>query len=131
MCGANPLWGAPRIHGELLKLGIAISQAAVSKYMARHRKPPSQTWRAFLSPYVERVIGSIRRECLDHVIIFSEKHLRRVLQEYVRYSHDYRTHLGLAKDCPHPRRIEPPHLGEIRTEPMVGGLHHRYFRDAA
>jgi transposase InsO family protein len=231
MSRANRLWGAPRIHGELLKLGIAISQAAVSKYMVRHRKPPSQTWRAFLrnhakdivsidfftvptvtfqvlfvflvlgnqrreilhfnvtdsptavwtgqqiveafpwdtarrylmrdrdgafgveftrrvtsigirqvlisprspwqSPYVERVIGSIRRECLDHVIVLGEKHLLRVLREYIRYYHGSRTHLGLAKDCPRSRPVEPPHLGEIRVEPMVGGLHHRYFRQAA
>ena len=231
MSRANPLWGAPRIHGELLKLGIAISQAAVSKYMVRHRTPPSQTWRAFLTnhakdivsvdfftvptvtfqvlfvfvvlgnqrrevlhfnvtdsptaawagqqmieafpwdttprylirdrdgifgndfvrrvdsmgieqvaisarspwqnPYVERMIGSIRRECLDHVIVFNEKHLRRVLREYVRYYHGSRTHLGLAKDCPKTRLVEPPHLGVIQAEPMVGGLHHRYFRHAA
>jgi transposase InsO family protein len=227
----NLLWGAPRIHGELLKLGIEISQATVSKYMVRHRKPPSQGWRTFLTnhakdivsvdfftvptatfrvlfvflvlsnerrqivhfnvtdsptafwsgqqivevfpwdttpkymirdrdkkygkefvrrveslnikqvlvatrspwqnPYVERVIGSIRRECLDHVIVFSEQHLRRVLKEYFTYYHVTRTHLGLKKDCPTPRPVESPDLGLIRSEPFVGGLHHRYFRKAA
>ncbi|MDH3216905.1 MAG: integrase core domain-containing protein [Candidatus Krumholzibacteria bacterium] len=201
----NPLWGAPRIHGELLKLGIEVSQATVSKYMVRHRKPPSQTWRTFLknhakdivsvdfftvptvtfrvlfvflvlgnkrrevvhfnvtesptaawtsqqiveafpwdtapryvlrdrdgkygegfvrriesmgieqvltsarspwqNPYVERVIGSIRRECVDHTIVFNERHLRRVLKEYFRYYHESRTHLGLEKDCPKPRLV--------------------------
>ena len=231
MLRANPLWGAPRIHGELLKLGITVSQATVSKYMVRHRKPPSQSWRAFLknhakdivsvdfftiprvsfrvlfvflvlsnerrrivhfnvtesptavwtgqqivnafpwdtapryllrdrdgkfgeafihraesmgieqvltsarspwqSPYVERIIGSIRRECLDHTIIFNERHLRRVLRMYFRYYHESRTHLGLEKDCPMPRPIETPDVGPISTEPMVGGLHHRYFRQAA
>ncbi len=231
MCRANPLWGAPRIHGELLKLGIEISQAAVSKYVVRHRRPPSQTWRAFLtnhardivsvdfftvptatfrvlfvfvmmsnerrrvvhfnvttapsaawtgqqvveaypweaaprfllrdrdgisgtdfvrrakglgieqvvisarspwqSPYVERVIGSIRRECLDHVIVLSEKQLRRVLRSYIAYYHGSRTHLGLEKDCPETRPVEPPHLGVIGAEPRVGGLHHRCFRGAA
>jgi transposase InsO family protein len=227
----NPLWGAPRIHGERLKLGIELSQATVSKYMVRHRKPPSQSWRTFLAnhakdivsvdfftvptatfrvlfvflvltnerrrivhfnvtdsptafwigqqmveafpwdaapkyllrdrdgkygenfvrrveslgikqvlisarspwqnPYVERVIGSIRRECVDHTIIFNERHLRRVLGEYLTYYHRSRTHLGLGKDCPRSRPVEPPDLGLIHSEPMVGGLHHRYFRQAA
>ncbi len=227
----NPLWGAPRIHGELLKLGIEVSQATVSKYMVRHRKPPSQSWRAFLknhaqdivsidfftvrtttfrvlyvflillndrrevihfnvtdspsafwtgqqivqafpwdtapkymlrdrdgkygeesirrvesmgmkevlisaqspwqNPYVERIIGSIRRECLDHVIVFNEKHLRRILKSYFQYYHESRTHLGLEKDCPKSRPIESIDLGPIKSEPMVGGLHHRYYRLAA
>ena len=83
------------------------------------------------NPYVERVIGSIRRECLDHVVVFSERHLRRVLKKYFTYYHVTRTHLGLEKDCPRPRPLELPDLGPIRTEPMVGGLHHRYFRQAA
>jgi putative transposase len=231
MSQANPLWGAPRIHGELLKLGIEVSQATVSKYMVRHPKPPSQSWRTFLNnhakdivsidfftvptatfrvlyvflvlsnkrrrivhfnatesptaawisqqiieafpwdtaprylmrdrdkkygdkfirclesmdieqvlisvrspwqnPYVERVIGSIRRECLDHTIIFGENHLRRVLKEYFRYYHQSRTHLGLEKDCPEPRLVEPADSGKIRAERMVGGLHHRYYRQAA
>ena len=228
---ANSLWGAPRIHGELLKLGIDISQATVSKYMARPIRPPSQSWRTFLTnhardivsidfftvptatfrvlyvflildnsrrrilhfnitesptavwtgqqiveafpwdtapkylirdrdgifgfafdrrvasldikqvlisrkspwqnPYVERVIGSIRRECLDHVIIFDERHLRRVLRKYLNYYHGRRTHLGLEKDCPEPRSIEPPEIGSVVSEPVLGGLHHRYFRQAA
>jgi transposase InsO family protein len=231
MSQENPLWGAPRIHGELLKLGIEVSQATVSKYMIRHRKPPSQSWRTFLknhakdiisvdfftvptakfrviyvflillndrreiahfnvtdspsafwagqqiveafpwdtapkyliqdrdskygqefvsrveslsikevlisaqsswqNPYVERVIGSIRRECLDHVIIFNEKHLRQVLKAYFRYYHESRTHLGLEKDCPKHRPADPIDLGPVNSEPMVGGLHHRYYRQAA
>jgi putative transposase len=80
---------------------------------------------------VERLIGSIRRECLDHVIVFDEKHLRRVLKEYFRYYHECRTHLGLKKDCPQPRPAELAELGPISAEPMVGGLHHRYYRQAA
>ena len=215
----------------MLKLGITVSQATVSKYMIRHRKPPSQSWRAFLknhakdivsvdfftiptatfrvlfvflilsndrrriihfnvtesptaawtgqqivqafpwdttpryllrdrdgkfgeefirriesmgieqvmiaarspwqNPYVERLIGSIRRECLDHVIIFNGKHLRQVLKQYFRYYHESRTHLGLEKDCPKTRPVQPPDAGPISSEPMVGGLHHRYFRQAA
>ena len=231
MSRSNSLWGAPRIHGELLKLGITVSQATVSKYMVRHRNPPSQTWRTFLknhardivsvdffivptatfrmlfvflvlsndrrrivhfnitesptatwtaqqiveafpwdtapkyllrdrdgkfgdkfnrrvesmgieqvliaarspwqNPYVERLIGSIRRECLDHVIIFNGNHLRRVLRQYFCYYHNCRTHLGLEKDCPYNRPAQSPESGLINSEPMVGGLHHRYFRRAA
>ena len=83
------------------------------------------------NPYVERIIGSIRRECIDHVIVFNEKHLRRVLRTYFRYYHESRTHLGLKKDCPKPRPVESPEFGAIHSESMVGGLHHRYFRQAA
>jgi transposase InsO family protein len=228
---ANPLWGAPRIHGELLKLGIDIGQASVSKYMGKPRRTPTQSWRTFLvnhardmvsidfftvptatfrvlfvflildnarrrilhfnvtdeptaewtsqqiveafpwdtaprylirdrdgsygwefdrraallkidqvlisphspwqNPYVERAIGSIRRECLDHVVIFGERHLRRVLREYLDYYHRSRTHLGLRKDCPVHRAVEPPEMGPIHSEPFLGGLHHRYYRPAA
>ena len=83
------------------------------------------------NPYIERVIGSIRRECLDHTIIFNDRHLRRVLKEYFHYYHESRTHLGLEKDCPNTRPVQSHDVGPIRTEPMVGGLHHRYFRRAA
>ena len=228
---ANPRWGAPRIHGELLKLGIEVSEATVAKYMVRHRKPPSQTWRTFLknhtknlvaadffvvptisfrilyvfvilaherrrpvhfavtanptaewtarqlleafpwdtapryllrdrdktygekfqeatawlgirevltaaqSPwqnaYVERLIGSIRRECLDHVIVLEESGLRRVLKSYFEYYERTRTHLSLAKDAPIARAIQLPELGRVVELPEVGGLHHRYERRAA
>ena len=231
MSRSNPLWGAPRIHGELLKLGIEISQATVAKYMVRRRGEPSPTWRSFLrnqaegvaaidmfvvasasfrllyvmiilahdrrkivraavtqhptaawlsrqvteafpwdtapryllrdrdasygsdfrsrveamgiaevvtaprSPwqnaYVERVTGSIRRECLDHIVIFNERHLRRVLSSYVDYYHGTRTHLSLVKDCPDPRPIQPRGVGRVVAIPKVGGLHHRYQRLAA
>jgi putative transposase len=82
------------------------------------------------NPYVERMNGSIRRECLDHVIVFSERHMRRVLRSYLEYYHGSRTHLGLGKDCPFPRGIEPHDVGPVLEEPMVGGLHHRYSRRA-
>ncbi len=231
LSSANPLWGAPRIHGELLKLGIEVSQATVAKYMVRRRGTPSQNWRTFLrnhaegiaaidmfvvasasfrllyvmiilahdrrnivrtavtehptatwlsrqvteafpwdtapryllrdrdasygsyfcsrveamgitevitaprSPwqnaYVERVIGSIRRECLDHIVIFNERHLRRVLSSYVDYYQRTRTHLSLDKDCPDPRPIMPRRIGKVIAIPQVGGLHHRYERLAA
>jgi putative transposase len=218
MNAANPLWGAPRIHGELLKLGIEISQATVAKYMVRRRGRPSPTWRSFLrnqaagiaaidmfvvasasfrllyvmiilthdrrkivrfdvtrhptagwlsrqvteafpwdtapryllrvdavgitevitaprSPwqnaFVERAIGSIRRECLDYIVIFNERRLRRVLSTYIDYYHQTRTHLSLDKDCPDPRPVMPPGSGRVVTIPQVNGLHHRYERLAA
>src|SRR6267378_2334701 len=181
MSKANPLWGAPRIHGELLKLGINISQATVGRWMPWRPKVtsnPTQYWLAgqvteafpwdaapryllrdrdksygpafrhrvramgitevitaprspWQNPYVERFIGSIRRECLDHVIIFNDRHLRRVLSSYFQYHHDTRTHLSLGKDCPRPRPIQSPSAGNIIAFPEVGGLHHRYERRAA
>jgi integrase-like protein len=78
---------------------------------------------------VERVISSIRRECLDHVIIFNERHLRRVLRTYVAYYQRSRTHLALGKDAPVARAVQP--TGRIVGRPEVGGLHHRYERPAA
>ena len=228
---ANPRWGAPRIHGELLKLGIPDSQATVSKYMVRYRNPPSQTWRTFLNnhvtdlvsmdflvvptatfrvlfvlvilahdrrrivhlnvtdhptsawtaqqlrealpwdtaprhllrdrdgvygamfrataaglgieevltaprspwqnPYAERLVGTLRRELLDHVVVLGGWHLRRILARYAKYYADDRTHLALGKDSPEERAVEGPGLGEVIQLPRVGGLHHRYSRRAA
>jgi len=227
----NPRWGAPRIHGELLKLGVEVTEPTVAKYMVRRRKPPSQTWRTFLdnhvrnmvsvdfftvptvrfqilyvflvlahdrrrilhlgvtqypsaewtaqqlreafpwdtapryllrdrdnifgkefvdqvkaqgikqvlsaprSPwqraYVERLIGSIRRECLDHVIVLGERSLRQHLSAYADYYHRWRTHLALAKDAPEPRRTQPPIDGCVVEIRELGGLHHHYERRAA
>lgn len=92
---------------------------------------PTSVRSPWQNPYVERVIGSIRRECLDHLIVFGEDHLKQVLRGYLRYYHRTRTHLGLGKDCPVARTVEPPGIGPIESEAMVGGLHHRYFRRAA
>lgn len=231
MCKANPLWGAPRIHGELLKLGMEVSEATVSKYMIRRRGPPSQSWRTFLdnhakelialdfftvptatfrvlfvlillshdrrrvlyfnvtehptakwtaqqlleacgmdetprylirdrdaiygekfhrqaavlaikevvtarqspwqNPYAERVIGSIRRECLNHVVVLGERHLKRVLSRYLDYYHRARTHLALEKDAPDVRPIHPRERGTVFELKRVGGLHHEYIRLAA
>ena len=223
---ANPLWGAPRIHGELLKLGIDVGQTSVAKYMARRRRPPSQGWKTFLrnhadgiasidlfvvptisfrllygllilrhdrrqilwlgvtahptaewiarqlteafgweqapkylirdrdraygevfarrvrsmgirdrptaprSPWqnghAERLIGSIRRECLDHVVVFGERHLRHLLRSYMHYYNGARTHLSLGKDTPIPRAVQV--VGRILATPVLGGLHHQYVR---
>ena len=89
---------------------------------------PRSPWQ---NAYVERVIGSIRRECLHHIVIFNERHLRRVLSSYKNYYHQTRTHLSLDKDCPDPRPIMPPRIGKVIAIPQVGGLHHRYERLAA
>jgi transposase InsO family protein len=226
----NPLWGAPRVHGELQMLDIDVAQTTVAKYMIRHRNPPSQTWRTFLdnhvkdlvsidfftvptatfrilyvflvlrherrqivhfnvtehptaqwtaqqiveafpfdtapryllrdrdnifgerfrrrvrslgiddvrtaprspwqNPYVERLIGSIRRECLNHLIVCNARHLKRLLRSYFIYYHDARTHLALAKQCPKPRPVALPHQGKIIAFPHIGGLHHEYRRAA-
>jgi putative transposase len=80
---------------------------------------------------VERLIGSIRRECLDHVIVLDESSLRRILASYFDYSHRSRTHLSLAKDSPEPRVVQPPEIGPVVSVRQVGGLHHRYERRAA
>jgi putative transposase len=231
MSRENPGWGAPRIHGELLKLGIDIGETSVSKYLVRSRKPPCQAWRTFIenhissmvsvgfftvptirfqvlyvflvlaherrrivhfavtahptaewtaqqlreafpwdsapryllrdrdrvfghdfvgqvksmgikqvlsvprSPwqraYVERLIGTIRRECLDHVIVFNERSLCHHLRAFCDYYHRSRTHLALQKDSPEPRGIQPPEAGRIISIRQVGGFHHRYERRAA
>jgi transposase InsO family protein len=228
---ANRTWGAPRIHGELLKLGIQLAQSTVSKYLPRPQRPPSQGWRTFLrnhlsemiavdcavvptvtgqvlfafvvlsltrrrvlhvnvtahptatwtaqqivealpwtttaryvmrdrdaiygetfqrrvehlgleqvviaprSPwqngYVERFIGSLRRECLDHIIALNERQLLRVVRSYADYHNRTRTHLSLGKDPPDTRPIQAPAVGEIVAVPEVGGLHHRYERRMA
>jgi len=84
----------------------------------------------FQNPYAERVIGSIRRECLDHLIVLNEDQLRRILQAYFKYYHDSRPHMSLEHNSPHPREIEPSSQGKVIAIPQVGGLHHRYRRAA-
>ena len=89
---------------------------------------PRSPWQ---NAYAERLIGSIRRECLDHVIVLNDDHLRRVLRSYFSYYHDWRTHLSLGMDCPEPRPMQTAQAGEIVEVPEVGGLHHHYERRAA
>jgi len=107
MADSNPLWGAPRVHGELLKLGIDISERSVSRRMPKSR------------------------ECLDHVIILGEAHLRRTIRSFLTYYHGARTHLALGKDAPVARAVQPPEQGHVVAISEVGGLHHRYERRAA
>jgi len=89
---------------------------------------PMSPWQ---NPYAERLIGSVRRECIDHVIIMGERHLRALLQRYFAYYHSARTHLALGKDAPEPRPVQSVESGEVVSIPQVGGLHHRYERRAA
>ena len=89
---------------------------------------PRAPWQ---NPFVERLIGSLRRECFDHVIVLDERHLKRMLREYVDYYHACRTHLSLEKDAPEPRLVESPAIGSVTVVPNVGGLHHFYARLAA
>jgi transposase InsO family protein len=84
---------------------------------------PCSPWQ---NPYVERVIGSIRRDCLDHIIVLGERHLRRTLKAYFDYYHRRRTHLSLDMDCPNPRPMHPPDRGTVHAFPEVGGLHPHY-----
>jgi Integrase core domain len=157
---ANPLWGAPRIHGELLKLGIDVGQTSAHwiarqlteaygwqqtpRYIVRDRdcvygavvierlramgirdRPisPRSPWQ---NGYSERLIGSIRRDCLDHVIVFGERHLRHLLNSYQKYYNEARTHLSLHKDAPIPRAVQT--VGRTLAVPVLGGLHHQYLR---
>jgi transposase InsO family protein len=89
---------------------------------------PRSPWQ---NPYIERLIGTVRRDCLNNVIVLNDRHLHRVMTEYVAYYNESRTHLGLEKECPVPRSVEPPEIGPVRKSPVLGGLHHRYFRKAA
>ena len=91
----------------------------------------SAPWSPWQNPYVERLIGSIRRECLDHVMVLGERHFHRILTSYVAYYHHWRTHLSLEMDCPEPRPVQPSALGPVRAVCEVGGLHHHYERYAA
>jgi transposase InsO family protein len=89
---------------------------------------PQSPWQNL---YGERLIGSIRRECLDHVIVFNERSLKRILRSYIDYYHNFRTHLSLGKDAPATRQIQPSEFGRVIEMPVVGGLHHRCLRKAA
>jgi transposase InsO family protein len=121
---------APRwIHRDRDRIyGAAFERPVAGMGIAEVVSAPASPWQ---NPYVERVIGSIRRECLDHVIVLNEAHLRRVLTSCLRYYHRSRTHLALEKDTPDRRPAAKTSRGPIIVTPEVGGLHHRYERRAA
>ena len=108
--------------------GVVFSSRAQSMGIHEVKTAPRSPWQ---NPYVERLIGTLRRECLDHMVVLNETHLRRLLRDYLAYYQSVRTHLSLNKDSPEPRAVHRPDLGRIVETPMVGGLHHRYTRQAA
>jgi transposase InsO family protein len=127
--GAFPFDTAPRFlirdHDGIYGVDFRkrLRHVGIEEVVIAYRSP----WQ---SPYVERLIGSIRRECLDHVIVFNEAHLLRILTAYFAYYHEARTHLSLERNAPVPRQIESPERGNVTAIPHLGGLHHRYTRAA-
>jgi putative transposase len=111
-----------RIYGEDVRRQL--KDMGIKQVLTAPRSP----WQ---TPYVERLIGSIRRECLDHIIAINEESLRATLRSYFSYCHDSRCHLALDKDSPDTREVQPPEKGVLVEIPKVGGLHHRYERCAA
>ena len=109
------------IYGDCFRRRV--SNMGIEEVLTAPRSP----WQ---NPYAERVIGSIRRECLNHVIVLNEQHLLRILRSYFEYYHRSRTHLSLGRNAPDPREVEPPSRGKVVAIPQVGGLHHRYMRAA-
>jgi putative transposase len=108
-------------------LTASISKPALKVWDRTGVQSPSGT---FQNPFPERVIGSIRRECLDHLIIINENHLRHILSEYFYYYHEARPHQSFAHNSPHPREFEPQSKSQVISIPQVGGLRHRYRRVA-
>jgi transposase InsO family protein len=127
---AFPWNAAPRylLHDRDGSYGQKFREAAKSLGIRELLTTAQSPWQ---NAYVERLIGSIRRECLDHVIIVNEAGLRRVLKSYFHYYERYRTHLSLGKDAPISRPIHHRTMGRVIEIPQVGGLHHRYERVAA
>jgi transposase InsO family protein len=109
------------IYGEEFRSRVA--RMRIEEVITTARSP----WQ---NPYAERLIGSIRRECLDHLIVFNERQLRRILREYIAYYNEVRPHQSLERNAPQPREVEPPAKGKIISLPQVDGLHHRYLRAA-
>src|SRR5258708_2612477 len=121
----NPLWGAPRIHGELLNLAFEVAQSSVAKYMVKRRRPPRPVWPR-QNGAADRLLGSIRCDCLDHIFVFGEAHLRRILRSYACYYNDIRTHRSLDKDAPVSRPVQ--RSGIASSHAILGGLHHHSAR---
>jgi len=121
MSSSNILWGASRIHAELLKLGIEVSQGTAAKYMLKHRKPPSQTWRTFLENHVKQLVS------VDFFVVPTLTF--RILYVFLVLAHDRRriVHFNVTDGRP----VQPPEMGKIIAIPKVGGLHHQYERCAA
>jgi len=128
---AFPFDEAPNylLHDNDSIYGTEFSRAVQNMGITEVRTAKGSPWQ---NPFAERLVGSIRRECVDHVIVLGRRHLQKVLENYQRYYNESRCHLGLGKETPEPREVEPPEVGaEITAIPYVGGLHHRYTRRAA
>ena len=127
---AFPWDTAPRylIRDRDATYGVAFRSRLNAMQITEVLSAPLSPWQ---NAYAERVIGSIRRDCLHHVIVLNKHHLQRLLSSYLQYYHQSRTHLSLGKDCPEPRPVQPPRQGKIIAFPQVGGLHHRNERRAA
>ena len=127
---AFPWESAPRyLRRDRDAIYSAVCQSRVKNLGIEEVKiAPCSPWH---NPYCERFIGSLRRDVLDHIVVLNERHLQRVLTAYISYDHRFRTHLSLAMDCPQPRAVEPPEVGQVMALPEVGGLHHHYERQAA
>ena len=127
---AFPFDTAPRylLHDRDRIYGDAVQRRIESLSIEEVLTAPRSPWQ---NAFVESVIGSIRRDCLDHVIVLNERHLRRTLRKHFEYYHTCRTHLSLSKDPPKPRSVQPPAIGNVVALPYVGGLHHCYRRSAS
>ena len=127
---AFPYEAAPRflLHDRDRIFSNSFTQRVESLGINEVVTAPRSPWQ---NPHCEWLIGSIRRECLDHVIVLGERHLLRVLRIYASYYHASRTHRSLDDDCPNPRAVEPPEMGNVVALAQVGGLHHRYSRRLA
>ena len=126
---AFPWETAPRylLRDRTAVYGVVFSSRVQALGIREVKTAPRSPWQ---NPYVERLIGTLRRECLDHMVVLNETHLRRLLRDYLIYYHSARTHLSLDKDAPEPRPVERLDHGRIVETPMVRGLHHRYTRQA-
>jgi transposase InsO family protein len=108
--------------------GVGVSGRVHSLGIREVKTAPQSPWQ---TPYGERLMGTLRRDCLDHMVVLDETHRRRLRRDYLAYYHRVRTHLSLAKDSPEPGAVQRFDLGRIVETPLVGGLHHRYRRVAA
>jgi putative transposase len=111
-----------KIHGKVFRKRVAA--VGFEELLTAARSP----WQ---NPYVERLIGTIRRDCRDHVIVVNERHLRRILSEYFHHYHRWRVHRSLEMDCPEPRKVHEVARGRVIETPEVGGLHQHYESVAA
>ena len=115
------------MHLRVIHKGIHHNRLIHNLGIQGMQTSPGSRWQ---NPFVERFIGSLRRECLNHVIVLSESHLKRIVEDYLDYYHNCRTHLSLHRNAPNPKEQVARDMGPIVSIPRVGGLHHEYRRAA-